>query len=202
MSSQAQMEIGFWRDLYKQLGHEGFLAQRKFDGNEMVQFLPGLGEDLKTPSLHILEVGSGLISALSMVDGFKAHLTSLDPLMDQYNQVVDLNDPKLPSCLYWNGSGEEMATFEDGSFDVVVCINVIDHTPNPEKMLSEIKRVLKSGGTFYFEVNFDDALSPAHYGLWNAQKVEEFFGDWIPESHQTDYRDEYNQTRYWAKFVK
>lgn len=202
MSNQAQMEIGFWRDLYRQLGHDKFLAQRKFDGDEMVGFLSGLGEALRDPSLHILEVGSGLVSALSMIDGFKAHLTSLDPLMNQYNQVIDLSDPKLPGCLYWNGSGEEMVTFEDESFDVVACINVIDHTPNPEKMLSEIKRVLKPGGTFYFEVNFDDALSPAHYGLWNAKKVQEFFGDWIPESWQTDYRSEYNQTRYWAKLIK
>ena len=203
MSNQAKMEINFWRDLYKQLGHEGFLAQRKFDGEEMVKFLPGLGDALQNETLTILEVGSGLISALSMVEGFKAQMTSMDPIMDQYAGVVDLNDPALPkTCFYHNGSGEDMLSFGDESFDVIACINVIDHTPNPEKMLSEIKRVLKPGGRFYFEVNFDDALSPAHYAIWNAQKVEEFFGDWKPESLETDYRDEYNQTRYWAKFVK
>lgn len=202
MSNQAQMEIGFWRDLYRQLGHEKFLAQRKFDGEEMVKFLPGLGDALQNKTLTVLEVGSGLVSALSMVDGLRARLLSIDPLMEQYGQVVDLLDRGLPACIYQQGSGEEMTMFKDNSFDVVACINVIDHTPDPNKMLSEIKRILKPGGRFYFEVNFDDALSPAHYAIWNAKKVEEFFGDWIPESWQTDYRDEYNQTRYWAKFVK
>lgn len=197
------MEIGFWRDLYRQLGHDKFLTQRKFDGEEMVKYLPGLGDALQNPELNICEIGSGLISALSLIDGFKAQLVSIDPLMDQYNSVSDLNDPALPkTCFYTLGSGEGLWDFSDGAFDVVACINVIDHTPDPEKMLSEIKRVLKPGGRFYFEVNFDDALSPAHYAIWDAKKVEEFFGDWFPESWQTDYRDEYNQTRYWAKFVK
>lgn len=202
MSSQAQMEIGFWRDLYRQLGHEGFLAQRREDGEEMVDNLPLLGEALRNPDLRILEVGSGLVSALSLVDGFSAELVSLDPLMEQYRQILDLDGGLPENCSYLNGSGEDMFTIVDESFDVVVCVNVIDHTPDPAAMLAEIKRVLKKGGTFYFEVNFDPALSPAHYGIWNQEITDKFFGDWKPDFWQTDYREEHNQTRYWARFTK
>lgn len=203
MSSQAQMEIGFWRDLYRQLGHEGFLAQRRADGEEMVDMLPLLGEALRNSDLKIVEVGSGLVSALSLVDGFEAELHSMDPLMAQYGGIIDLQGSDLPkNCRYYNADGEDLSNCKDESFDVAVCVNVIDHTPDPHAMLSEIKRVLKKGGTFYFEVNFDPALSPAHYGLWNQETVDKFFGDWKPDFWQTDFRAEHNQTRYWARFIK
>ena len=42
--------------------------------------------------------------------------------------------------------GENMS-FEDNSFDLVYCHTVIHFTVNPEKMVAEIFRVLKPGGT-------------------------------------------------------
>lgn len=37
-------------------------------------------------------------------------------------------------------------TFEDKSFDAVVCMETIEHVPAPEKLVSEIARVLSPGG--------------------------------------------------------
>lgn len=37
-------------------------------------------------------------------------------------------------------------TFADGSFDAIVCMEVIEHVSAPEKLLSEIARVLKPSG--------------------------------------------------------
>lgn len=198
MSSQAQMEIGFWRELYRQLGHDGFLEQRGTDFEEFQANLPELSEALWTPGLKLLEVGTGLISPLETCADLKAEVTAVDPLMNQYNEIYPLGGRPVN---YIQASGEELP-FENESFDAVSCLNVIDHTPYPHKMLEEIIRVLKPGGKFFFEVNFDEALSPAHYGLWNKRLVEEFFGVWKPIVERTDYRVEHNQTRYWAVFVK
>lgn len=41
-------------------------------------------------------------------------------------------------------------TYEDGSFDLAVCLEVIEHVEDSEKLLAECARVLKSGGTAIF----------------------------------------------------
>ena len=46
--------------------------------------------------------------------------------------------------------------FADGSFDSILCNQVLEHVFNPDEFLGEIARVLKPGGSFY---------SPSHsYG--------------------------------------
>ena len=39
--------------------------------------------------------------------------------------------------------------FEDGSFDTVLSCGVLEHVVDPDGSLEEIRRVLRSGGTFY-----------------------------------------------------
>jgi SAM-dependent methyltransferase len=36
--------------------------------------------------------------------------------------------------------------FADGSFDGVFCSNLLEHTPDPERLLAEIERILRPGG--------------------------------------------------------
>ena len=42
--------------------------------------------------------------------------------------------------------------FEDDYFDVVYCLDVVEHCENPYRVLSEIKRVLKRDGILYLSV--------------------------------------------------
>ena len=60
---------------------------------------------------------------------------------------------------------------EDGSFDVVLCTQVLEHVPEPLDALREFRRVLRSGGIMIATVPF----------LW--------------EEHETPY-DYYRYTRY------
>lgn len=46
---------------------------------------------------------------------------------------------------YIRGSGENLPC-EDGTFDAAVCNNVLDHVAHPEKVLSELCRVVRPGG--------------------------------------------------------
>ena len=65
-------------------------------------------------------------------------------LMDSYLKTYS---EKLPD-------GEKICSVaesipkQDGSFDVVICVNALDHMINPVKALSEMQRVLKKDGTF------------------------------------------------------
>lgn len=49
--------------------------------------------------------------------------------------------------------------FKDGSIDMIIFKNVLEHVPNPNRVLSEIERVLKKGGTLYVKIPF---LQPFH----------------------------------------
>jgi SAM-dependent methyltransferase len=49
--------------------------------------------------------------------------------------------------------------FKDGSFDAVVAQAVFEHVPDPVRVVSEVRRVLKAGGYIYADTPF---LQPAH----------------------------------------
>lgn len=42
---------------------------------------------------------------------------------------------------------------DDGSFDLIVCENVVDHAQDPRAILSEGRRIVRSGGRLLFGVN-------------------------------------------------
>jgi ubiquinone/menaquinone biosynthesis C-methylase UbiE len=107
----------------------------------------------------ILEVGCGPVGIVFFLDA--RNNVGLDPLADQYSQ--------------WNGywgkrvnliqaEGENMP-LADASFDSVFCINVLDHTFHPSRVLSEINRVLKPRGRLVLHVDLDSPLRKLHKRL-------------------------------------
>lgn len=62
--------------------------------------------------------------------------------------------------------GDSLRTsFESESFDVVTCSQIYEHVPSPERLLSEIYRVLKPGGACYFAAGNRLVLIEPHYRL-------------------------------------
>jgi SAM-dependent methyltransferase len=51
--------------------------------------------------------------------------------------------------------------FPDGAFDLVTCLDVVEHTPDDRRSLSELRRVTRPGGVLLLTV-------PAHPALWSA----------------------------------
>jgi SAM-dependent methyltransferase len=54
---------------------------------------------------------------------------------------------------YVLASATEMP-FQDSSFDAAWSITVLEHVPNPERMLNELRRVLKNGSLLFFDVGW------------------------------------------------
>jgi SAM-dependent methyltransferase len=50
------------------------------------------------------------------------------------------------------GRGIEELPFEDGSFDHVLSISVLQHTPQPQRVIAEFQRVLRRGGMVHLVV--------------------------------------------------
>ncbi|MFC2153933.1 methyltransferase domain-containing protein [Candidatus Altiarchaeota archaeon] len=55
--------------------------------------------------------------------------------------------------------------FIDESFDIVICAHIYEHVPNPQKLMSEIYRVLKPEGVCYFAVENRLLVIEPHYKL-------------------------------------
>lgn len=56
--------------------------------------------------------------------------------------------------------------FENGTFDAVVALEVLEHVEHPLKVLGEIKRILKKGGYGIFMVPTDNRLFRIVWWLW------------------------------------
>lgn len=94
------------------------------------------------PDSRILDVGSGpTCPAQLFASGRK---TYLDPLMDSY---LKTHAGELPEGEKISGTAENIPG-PDESFDVVLCVNALDHMIHPDKALAEMHRVLKNNGTF------------------------------------------------------
>ena len=52
-------------------------------------------------------------------------------------------------------AGSENIPFPDGHFDIVTCINALDHVDNLDATIREIKRVTRQGGFFLLLVEID-----------------------------------------------
>lgn len=93
----------------------------------------------------ILQIGCG---PEDVIDYFSTgKLYAIDPLAEFYKKKFNLNYKKVT---FVQARGEEIP-FEDNSFDIVILANVLDHVENPQKVLSEIRRVMKKNAVFHFE---------------------------------------------------
>ena len=71
----------------------------------------------------------------------------LGPRAQRYT-AVDIRRTPLVDVI---ATGEQLP-FPQESFDLVICTQVLEYVPEPEKMLSEIHRVLRRGGTLILSV--------------------------------------------------
>lgn len=86
-----------------------------------------------------------------------------------------LNYQNTKADFLWDGC---IMPFEDASFDVVISTEVLEHVPDPDLYLMEVKRVLKPGGMFFFTVPFLMSLHevPHDYYRYTPFALEKIFG--------------------------
>lgn len=120
------------------------------------------------PDARVLEVGCGahgLIFFFGTENGY-----GVDPLADHYRTLFPAWQHRATTI----ATGGEALPFEDGSFDVVLCDNVVDHAHEPVQILREITRVMAPGALLFFEVNvhhrFYHMAASAH-AVWRALHI-------------------------------
>lgn len=116
---------------------------------------------------RILDVGCGLSSVLHFLPGRR---TGVDPLAKGYQSLYDYPFEVVTA------PGESLP-WPDGEFDVVFCSCCIDQVTNPDKVIAEIRRVIRPGGHFILtcEVFAEDggARDAAHPHSITAEKLRD-----------------------------
>jgi ubiquinone/menaquinone biosynthesis C-methylase UbiE len=100
-----------------------------------------------------LEIGCGTgIGARVIVEQFGGETvvaTDIDP--EQIKRAVKSLEPKFMDAIEFKVADAMDMDEPDGKFDAVFSFGVIHHLEDWRKGISEVSRVLKSGGEFFFE---------------------------------------------------
>ena len=198
LNDKQKVELAFWKNEFDRLGEDGFLELRK---NDYIEKTKHFKEYLEKEAGEGLDVGSGLFSIFEFAPLDRVKITAIDPLMDEYTWIFSYRD----KVLHYQNDGEALG-FNDNFFDFVVNINCLDHTPNPQKMVDEMYRVLKTNGKLYLQINFDhpESFSPAHYSLFTKQNIDNIMdiNKWSLEKEVIEKNQNYPQDLYnsiWTK---
>jgi SAM-dependent methyltransferase len=116
----------------------------------------------------LLEIGSGFGTNLAVwINHFHVDAYGAEPGGEGFNQGFIASRKLLAA----NGidpervvdSAGESLPFPDASFDIVYSANVLEHTDNPERVLSEALRVLRPGGLLHMEMPNFLSYFEGHY---------------------------------------
>jgi len=117
-----------------------------------------LGQPLETiKGLKILEAGSGAGRFTEVLLNYGAQVYSFD-ISDAVEANYRNNMPHQNLTLF---QGDIMDIhFQDGFFDISLCLGVLQHTPDSVESIRELTRVLKKGGKLVID---HYKFHPGHY---------------------------------------
>ena len=149
------------------------LVQRFYE----VPLLQRLGGSI--PGGHVLEIGCGRGRALPLLlrrfGAAQVHGIALDPqqIARVRHDLAGSHDGRITLGV----ASADHLPFPDRIFDAVFDFGILHHVPEWQNGVSEVSRVLKPGGTFFFEEVTRAALESWCYRTFLKHPRENRFGE-------------------------
>ncbi|MDR1080040.1 MAG: class I SAM-dependent methyltransferase [Deltaproteobacteria bacterium] len=94
------------------------------------------------PGCRTLEIGAGLGEHLN----WEKRSEQEYHLLDLRQELCDRINQRFPGAHAFVGDCQERLPFDDGYFDRIIAIHVLEHLPDLPRALKEFRRLLKPGG--------------------------------------------------------
>lgn len=115
--------------------------------------------------VKIADIGSGPFPITGqLLEGVKVELYHSDQQDFAYFWDAYKSTPTFPIEV----QDMEKLTYEDNYFDIVHCVNALDHTKNALGALKEMIRVTKPGGWVYIDCALIQHTNRGHRHFWDA----------------------------------
>lgn len=127
--------------------------------------------------LSVLDVGCGggiLSESLARAGGL---VTGID-LSSKALRVAKLHalESNLPDIRYLEISAEAIAETHPSSYDVITCMEMLEHVPDPKSVVAACARILQPGGTIFFST-----INRNMIAFINAIVGAEYLMGWVPK---------------------
>jgi 2-polyprenyl-6-hydroxyphenyl methylase/3-demethylubiquinone-9 3-methyltransferase len=100
--------------------------------------------------LNVLDIGCGGGFTCEFIAKKGATVSGID-LSDVSIEAAKIHAKESDLIIDYRGGTAENLPYEDDRFDVITCIDVLEHVEDVAKVIAEVKRVLKPGGVFLFD---------------------------------------------------
>ena len=117
---------------------------------------------------RIIDIGCGPRGSLEWAT-MAAERVGLDPLVNKY---LGLGASK--HAMKYIAAPSERIPFPDGYFDIVTCLNALDHVDDLNKTIAEIKRITRKGGLFLVSVEIDHPATATEPVVISEQDMDKF----------------------------
>jgi ubiquinone/menaquinone biosynthesis C-methylase UbiE len=137
---------------------------------------PLAGENDVLAGRKILDLGCGMggLSTAMALAGAKVQSLDYNPA---YCKITRLRGKRYNLEFAPVNAGGEHLPFPDAHFDIIVCMDVLEHVQDPEKLMGEVARCLKPQGICYITAINRYAFNDPHYHVrlvnWLPRRLAE-----------------------------
>jgi len=155
----------YWRDDFKQW-RERRLRQEDYQATNLKDVKTALGDEVRGKT--VLDLGSGMGGlSVALLRDYAAqglHLQAMDYNKD-YCRIAILRARRYGIQLPIIAAAGEHLPYRSGIFDLVICLDVLEHVADAPAVLREMYRVLRPGGHVLTTVPNRHAFRDPHYHL-------------------------------------
>lgn len=123
----------------------------------------------------VVSIGCGCTGDLAIFPA--AIKIGIDPLLYVYQKLGLLMADQAGGRTVYLSLGAEHLPLLDDFADLVICRNALDHMPEPEIALGEIRRILKPDGVLFASIDIGGAPTPDEPIVFSVESLRLLLGE-------------------------